>query len=164
MLDLLAASPIAALLRGSGTAYLLVNATHILGIALLIGSILPLDLRLAGAFPRTPLPAIAPLLRFMALVGLSLAVITGFVLFTANPGEYATNPAFRIKLLLLALAVLNATLVTRSAMGAGAFGGCAHESATPHGRPVGNPLAVHPARRPLDRLPLRGQNDSPLHG
>jgi hypothetical protein len=50
----------------------------------------------------------------MALAGLSLAVITGFVLFTANPGEYATNPAFRIKLLLLALAVLNAALVTRS--------------------------------------------------
>lgn len=114
MLDALAASPIAALLRGSGTAYLLVNATHILGIALLIGSILPLDLRLAGAFPRTPLPVIAPLLRGTALVGLSLAVVTGLVLFTANPGEYATNPAFRIKLLLLALAVLNAALVTRS--------------------------------------------------
>lgn len=114
MLDLLAASPIAALLRGSGTAYLLVNASHVLGIALLIGSILPLDLRLAGAFPRTPLPAIAPMLRLMALTGLSLAVITGFALFTANPGEYVTNPAFRIKLLLLALAVLNAALVTRS--------------------------------------------------
>jgi hypothetical protein len=114
MLDLLAASPIAALLRGSGTAYLLVNATHILGIALLIGSILPLDLRLAGAFPRTPLPVIAPLLRGTALVGLTLAVLTGLVLFTANPGEYASNPAFRIKLLLLALAVLNAALVTRS--------------------------------------------------
>lgn len=114
MLDLLAASPIAALLRGSGTAYLLVNATHILGIALLIGSILPLDLRLAGAFPRTPLPAIAPLLRGTALVGLTLSVLTGFTLFTANPQEYAGNPAFRIKLLLLALAVLNAALVTRS--------------------------------------------------
>ena len=114
MLEALAASPIAALLRGSGTAYLLVNATHILGIALLVGSILPLDLRLAGAFPRTPLPAIAPLLRGTALVGLTLAVLTGFVLFAANPVEYAGNPAFRIKLLLLAAAVLNAVLATRS--------------------------------------------------
>ena len=50
MLDAIAALPIASLLRGSGTAYLLVNATHILGLALLIGSILPLDLRLA-TFP-----------------------------------------------------------------------------------------------------------------
>ncbi|MCZ8151816.1 MAG: hypothetical protein O9292_05415, partial [Rhodobacteraceae bacterium] len=68
MLDAIAALPIASLLRGSGTAYLLVNATHILGLALLIGSILPLDLRLAGAFSRTPLPVIAPLLRGTALV------------------------------------------------------------------------------------------------
>ncbi len=113
MLDAIAALPIASLLRGSGTAYLLVNATHILGLALLIGSILPLDLRLAGAFSRTPLPVIAPLLRGTALVGLTLAVLTGFALFTANPVEYAGNPAFRIKLALLAAALVNAALVTR---------------------------------------------------
>lgn len=113
MLDAIAALPIASLLRGSGTAYLLVNATHILGLALLIGSILPLDLRLAGAFSRTPLPVIAPLLRGTALVGLTLAVLTGFALFTANPVEYAGNPAFRIKLALLAAALVNGALVTR---------------------------------------------------
>lgn len=113
MLDAIAALPIASLLRGSGTAYLLVNATHILGLALLIGSILPLDLRLAGAFSRTPLPVIAPLLRGTALVGLTLAVLTGFALFTANPVEYTGNPAFRIKLALLAAALVNAALVTR---------------------------------------------------
>ena len=113
MLDAIAALPIASLLRGSGTAYLLVNATHILGLALLIGSILPLDLRLAGAFSRTPLPVIAPLLRGTALVGLTLAVLTGFALFTANPVEYAGNPAFRIKLALFAAALVNAALVTR---------------------------------------------------
>ncbi|NBE07216.1 DUF2214 domain-containing protein [Paragemmobacter ruber] len=115
MLDALAASPIAALLRGSGTAYLLVNASHILGIALLIGAILPLDLRLAGAFPRTPIIAIAPILRGMALAGMALAATTGLVLFTANPTEYAGNAAFRIKLALFAAALLNAALVTRSA-------------------------------------------------
>lgn len=113
MLQAVEALPLATLLRGSGTAYLLVNATHILGIALLIGSILPLDLRLAGAFSRTPLPVIAPLLRGTALVGLTLAVLTGFALFTANPVEYAGNPAFRIKLALLAAALVNAALVTR---------------------------------------------------
>lgn len=115
MIEALADSTLAAALRGSATLYLLVNATHILGIALLIGAILPLDLRLAGAFPRTPLPAIAPLLRGTALAGLVLAVLTGAMLFTANPAEYVTNPAFRLKLLLFAAAILNAALVTRSA-------------------------------------------------
>ncbi|NGQ89595.1 DUF2214 domain-containing protein [Rhodobacter sp. HX-7-19] len=114
MLDLLADSALSTLLRRSATAYLLVNASHILGIALLIGAILPLDLRLAGAFPRTALPAIAPLLRGMALAGLTLALLTGAALFATNPAEYATNPAFRIKLALLAAALLNAVLVTRS--------------------------------------------------
>jgi hypothetical protein len=113
MLDAIAALPLATLLRGSGTVYLLVNAAHILGISLLIGSILPLDLRLAGAFPRTPLPVIAPLLRGTALIGLTLATLTGLALFTVNPTEYAGNPAFRIKLALFAAALVNAALVTR---------------------------------------------------
>lgn len=123
MVELLAASPVAALLRGSGTAYLMVNAAHILGIALLIGAILPLDLRLAGAFPRTPLPAIAPFLRAMAMAGLMLALLTGLVLFTANPAEYLGNTAFRAKLLLVAAALLNASLVTRSAVWARVLSG-----------------------------------------
>lgn len=115
MLEALADSALASALRRSATLYLLVNASHILGIALLIGAILPLDLRLAGAFPRTPIPAIAALLRGMAVAGLALTVLTGAVLFTANPLDYATNPAFRVKLLLIAAALLNAALVTRSA-------------------------------------------------
>lgn len=115
MLEALADSAVASALRRSATLYLLVNASHILGLALLIGAILPLDLRLAGAFPRTPIPAIAPLLRGMAVAGLALTVLTGAILFTANPLDYATNPAFRVKLLLIAAALLNAALVTRSA-------------------------------------------------
>ena len=113
MIDALADSSLASALRGSGTLYLLLNATHLLGIALLIGAILPLDLRLAGAFPRTPLPAVASLLRGTAIAGLTLATVTGALLFTANPAEYLSNPAFRLKLLLLAAALVNAALVTR---------------------------------------------------
>ena len=54
-LDALAGWPGARWLQGSGTAYLIVNALHILGIGLLVGAILPLDLRLAGFFRRVPL-------------------------------------------------------------------------------------------------------------
>ena len=44
--------PGAVLLQRSGTAYLFVNAAHIASIGLLIGGILPLDLRLAGLLAR----------------------------------------------------------------------------------------------------------------
>ena len=48
LVDSLGRWPGAVLLQQSGTAYLLVNAAHILGLAMLVGGILPLDLRLIG--------------------------------------------------------------------------------------------------------------------
>lgn len=107
--------PGAVLLKQSGTAYLLVNASHILGLALLIGAILPLDLRLLGVFRSVPVAALAPVLSRMAGIGLGLALVTGVWLFTVRPVEYARNAAFLWKLGLLALALANIALQHRSA-------------------------------------------------
>ncbi|AOG06219.1 DUF6644 family protein [Bosea sp. RAC05] len=107
--------PGAVLLKQSGTAYLLVNASHILGLALLIGAILPLDLRLLGVFRSVPVAALAPVLSRMAGIGLGLALVTGAWLFTVRPVEYARNAAFLWKLGLLALALANIALQHRSA-------------------------------------------------
>lgn len=103
--------PGAALLRGSETAYLLVNATHILGIGILVGAVATLDLRLLGAFGRHPLAHLGPPLRVMAAGGLGLAVLTGALLFSTRPVAYAANPAFLVKLGLLGFALVNIVLV-----------------------------------------------------
>ncbi|MDP3600669.1 MAG: DUF2214 domain-containing protein [Bosea sp. (in: a-proteobacteria)] len=115
--------PGAVLLKQSGTAYLLVNASHILGLALLIGAILPLDLRLLGFFRSVPVAALAPVLSRMAGIGLGLALVTGAWLFTVRPVEYASNAAFLWKLGLLALALANIALQHRSAAYARALAG-----------------------------------------
>jgi hypothetical protein len=115
--------PGAVLLKQSGTAYLLVNASHILGIALLIGAILPLDLRLLGLFRSVPVAALAPVLSRMAGIGLALALVSGAWLFTVRPVEYARNAAFLWKLGLLALALANIALQHRSAAYARALAG-----------------------------------------
>jgi hypothetical protein len=94
-------------LQQSPTAYLLVNAAHILGIGLLVGAILPLDLRLMGCFRHTSLEVLGPFLRRTAATGLGLAITTGVLLFSVNPAEYLTNPAFVWKLSLLAIALCN---------------------------------------------------------
>jgi hypothetical protein len=107
VLDWLAAWPGALWLQQSGTAYLLVNAAHILGIGLLLGAILPLDLRLIGLFKSVPIAVVGPFLLRIATAGLALAILTGFWLFTVNPREYVANPAFLSKLLLLAFALAN---------------------------------------------------------
>lgn len=96
-----------AALRGSVTAYVLVNAAHILGIALLIGAILPLDLRLAGAFRGVPLAAVVPFLRGVAALGLALAAVTGVMLVSVNLPGYLGNGAFRVKVALLCFALAN---------------------------------------------------------
>lgn len=103
----LAGWPGAVWLQRSGTAYLFINAAHILGIGLILGGILPLDLRLIGLFRQVPLPVLAPFLTRVAAVGVCTAVLTGFWLFTVQPDEYLNNTAFLAKLAILALAILN---------------------------------------------------------
>jgi hypothetical protein len=110
LVDWIGAWPGAVFLRGSGTAYLLVNAAHILGVGLLVGAILPLDLRLLGFFRQIPLAVLAPFLSRAAATGAVLAIVTGLWLFSVKPAEYAGNAAFLWKVALLVLALANVAL------------------------------------------------------
>ncbi|MTE00247.1 DUF2214 domain-containing protein [Paracoccus sp. YIM 132242] len=98
-------------LRGSGEFYMVMNAAHILGIGLLVGAILPLDLRVLGVLRGPPLPVIGPFLSRMAGIGLGLAMLTGFCLWSVDAREYLGNAAFRWKLVLLALGLANVALM-----------------------------------------------------
>jgi hypothetical protein len=106
-------------LRESPTAYLFVNAAHILGIGLLIGAVVPLDLRLLGFFRGYALEVLRPFLTRAAATGIALAVITGLWLFSVKPGEYWANEAFRWKLALLALALANVVIQHRTTIAEG---------------------------------------------
>ena len=111
ILEWLSATAPAAALRRSGTLYMFVNAAHILAIGLLVGAILPLDLRLAGFFRRVPVEIVALFLSRCAGIGLAAALVTGFCLFSVRAVEYAGNPAFLAKLCLIALGLLNLSIV-----------------------------------------------------
>jgi hypothetical protein len=100
-------------LQQSGTAYLLVNAAHILGLGLLLGAMLPLDLRLVLGRSQAALSVLAPVAIRTAAVGLALALLTGAWLFSVNPADYLQNTAFRWKLLLLTLALVNVAIQHR---------------------------------------------------
>jgi len=100
-------------LQQSGTAYLFVNAAHILGLCLLLGAMLPLDLRLVLGRSQTALAVLAPVAIRTAAAGLALAAFTGAWLFSVNPVDYLQNTAFRWKLLLLSLALVNVAIQHR---------------------------------------------------
>ncbi len=101
-------SGVAAFLRSSEYVYPLVNAAHILGFALLVGSIAALDSRILGFARVIPLADAARLLLPFTIGGLVLAILAGAALFSVKPGEYAANPVFLTKLALIVLALANA--------------------------------------------------------
>ncbi len=111
LLEWLSATTLAVGLRRSATLYMFVNAAHILAIGLLVGAILPLDLRLAGFFGKVPVQVVAPFLSRSAGFGLVLALLTGFCLFSVRPVQYAENPAFLAKLGLIAFGLINVLAV-----------------------------------------------------
>ena len=102
--------PGATFLQEYWVAHLVVNAAHILGIGLLHGAILPLDLLLLRSTRRRDLPTLGPFLVRVAATGTALAVTTGLWLFSVKPVEYAENPAFLFKVTLLVLAICNIAL------------------------------------------------------
>lgn len=91
----------------SATVYVLVSAAHVLGIALLLGPIALVDLRLAGLLRSLDLAALA-VLRRTAMFGVVLLLVTGVLLFSAKPLDYAANPAMRLKLLVITSGLANA--------------------------------------------------------
>jgi hypothetical protein len=88
----LEASLLARALRSGPWLYPLVNLAHLLGIALLVGAIAALDLRLLGFWPDTPIAALARTTVPVAAAGLALAILTGPALFVVRVAEYVENP------------------------------------------------------------------------
>jgi len=110
LFDWLSGSALAQALTVSPRLYMFVNAAHILSIGILVGAIIPLDLRMLGFFRSVPLNVIGPFLSRSAIVGTILTVTFGIMLFSVRAKEYAANPAFLAKMALLAIGVANALL------------------------------------------------------
>ena len=86
----------------------LLESIHVVAIALVIGSLLMVDLRLIGVAARGY--AISRMSKEMipwTWAAFVVSVLTGFGLFITRANHYMENPAFQIKLLAMALAGLN---------------------------------------------------------
>jgi hypothetical protein len=114
LLAMLEATAPAQYLRTSRWVYAGVSGGHVLGIALLVGSVVSLNLRLLGFWPATPLQALTRVIVPVAVVGLALAVVTGALLFSVRATEYAQVTFLQVKVLLVALGVLSAVLIHRT--------------------------------------------------
>jgi len=94
--------------RGARWGYATLSGAHILGIALLVGAVVPLNLRLLGVARSLDRTTVTALLVPSAAAGLALTVLTGAVLFTVRATEYAALGVLQLKLALVALGTLAA--------------------------------------------------------
>ena len=79
---------------------------HFIGLSLLLGGLLIVDLRLIGCFRKISIQAAQTLLP-LAVSGFLINIVTGTVFFLGDPMRYATNVGFQLKMVLIGLAGLN---------------------------------------------------------
>ena len=84
---------------------------HFLGLSLLVGGILIVDLRLLGFLRRISMRSALSFLPFV-ITGFVINLLTGILFFAADPMMYWPSPAFKLKMFLILLAGINAVFFT----------------------------------------------------
>lgn len=104
-------TPGSVLIRESLLLYPLVETAHVLTLCVFLGMIMMLDLRLVGVGLRgVPVSEVASRLLPFARWGFAIMAVSGLLLFYSGPVKAANNLFFRVKILLITIAGVNAWL------------------------------------------------------
>jgi hypothetical protein len=101
-------SALGAAMRNSLWLYPIVEIVHIAGLAVLVGSVAMLDLRLLGFTASASVRDLARHVLPWTWAALFVVIPSGLAMFSAHAVEFLDNPALRVKLLLIAFAGVNA--------------------------------------------------------
>jgi hypothetical protein len=93
-------------LNESELVFPILECFHILGFAILVGSIALVDFRLLGFGLRQDAGELAKALAPWTLFGLVLVLLSGPMLFSSDPDMYYLNRSFQIKMVVLLLALV----------------------------------------------------------
>jgi hypothetical protein len=98
-------------LSESDDAFPVLETLHVLSMSLIVGTVVTVDLRVTGLILRSePVTRVVRALLPGTWIGFGIMVFTGLPLFASEAAKLYGNPAFRLKLLLLGLAGLNALM------------------------------------------------------
>ena len=104
-------SPIARWMREALWAYPAVEAVHILALALVVGSIVIVDLRLLGLSRDVSVSRLSRHALPWTAGAFVVAMLTGLLMFTAHAEDFLTNRVFALKMGLILLAGVNAGIL-----------------------------------------------------
>lgn len=92
--------------------YGLVSVVHYSAVLFFVGTIVLLDLRILGVADRNQtLSGLAGQLRLWTWIGFGAAAVSGFLLFAVDAGDFAAVTPFRLKMLVIVLAVVSALAI-----------------------------------------------------
>jgi hypothetical protein len=120
---------VAVLVAESLWGYPLLETLHSIGMAMMIGSLGLINLRVLGYKPELPLLNLQQLLP-LAWIGFTLNAVSGTLLFTSDAVYFFSKYTFRIKLVLIVLGGINAALLGRRVFREAADGAAAVPVAT----------------------------------
>jgi hypothetical protein len=94
--------------------YAWIESTHVLTLMVFLGMLFIIDLRMLGfAFTSVPASTVAERLDLPMKIGMTVMVLTGFVLFFAIPVRSTQSIWFRMKVVLMIGAIVNALIFRR---------------------------------------------------
>ena len=97
--------------------YPVVLSAHAVGMSIVVGTVLMINIRLLGFSPTLALSFFNNLTR-VAWLGVGLNVLSGLALFSGNPVKFFFHPVFWIKIALIVLGGLSVWWGLRSCRGA----------------------------------------------
>ncbi len=109
-MGLIEGSALAVAMRQSLWLYPIVEIVHLTGIALLVGSIAMLDLRLLGLSNSVPVRRLASHILPWTAASFLLIVPSGLAMFVAHAGDFIASPVFVLKICLILTAGVNAAV------------------------------------------------------
>jgi hypothetical protein len=99
------------LVRGQPWMWPTCETLHFVGLSLLLGVVLLVDLRMLGIIKNVSFATLHRLLPW-GILGFGLNLLTGMAFFVAAPEQYTTNKAFQYKILFVLIAGANALYFT----------------------------------------------------
>lgn len=90
--------------------YPMIETMHILGLAILFGTVVMFDLRLLGVSRHLLVTDMAHYLLPWSYLSFGIVLLSGFLMFAIDATQIAANPAFQLKLMLILGAGINAAV------------------------------------------------------
>jgi hypothetical protein len=102
-------------IASTGWLYAAISVTHYFTLFVLVGTIVLVDLRILGIAARSQsVTQVAETLFPWTWTALGLALLSGFLMFTTDGGDYYPDRVFRVKMTVILLALISTVIVQRN--------------------------------------------------